>query len=63
MPIQQLNLYFPGFGGVNSFTETWPGVKLMDPSNNLLEITAFVQPEVPVSVISHLTGITALTFK
>lgn len=56
IPIQQLNLYLPVFLGVNSLTLTWPGVKLIGPSNKLLEITAFVQPLVPVSVISQRTG-------
>src|SRR3989304_4116573 len=63
MPIQQLNLYFPAFSGVNSLTLSCPGVSEICPSNKLREIIALVQPPVPVSVISHLTGTPATTLK
>src|SRR5450756_176125 len=63
MPIQQLNWYWPGFVGVNSLTLVVPGVNWIWPENRALEMTALVQPEVPVSLISHLTGSPAFTVK
>lgn len=63
IPIQQLNLYLPDFSGVNSLMLVWPGVKEMFPSNKLLEIMALVQPLVPLSVISHLTGMPTFTLR
>ncbi len=63
IPIQQLNLYWPGFDGVNSFELVVPCARLIWPPNRSAEMTALVQPVVPVSVISHLTGTPALTVK